>query len=205
MITLATPAPAPIGAAPTASALPYVIALDVALGMTGIAGRGWTTYISTTSRRGEQRLDYLLHRLQDHYRHAEFVLIEGPAFSRGKQAGHDELAAIRWMVRTDLWKRTIPFAVVPPNCRIKYALGTTYPRHPDTGLKLTPEQCKGAVREAAAAQYGLEFDGPAKYDRADAYVLLAMGLDHLGHPQAELPATHRDALTGVAWPERTDQ
>lgn len=197
-------APAPAGPEAPGPA-PLVIGLDVALGYTGVAGHGWTDYISTTSRRDETRLLFILDRVQSFYRHAEFVAIEGPAFSRAVQRGHDEMAAIRWMIRCDLLKRGIPCAVIPPNNRIKYALGTTYPRHPATGRKLTPEECKGAVRAATAERYGIDLDGTARYDRADAYVLMAMALDHLGHPQGDLPTSHRDALSGVAWPERTDQ
>ncbi len=200
--------PAPVGAAPapTAAGLrPLVIGLDVALGTTGVAGVGWTERITTGTRRDENRLTYLLGMVRSYYRAADFVAIEGPAFARATQRGHDELAAIRWMIRCDLHRRGTPFAVVPPNNRIKYVLGTTRPRVSPGGRFLSPAECKGAVRDAAATWFGVEFEGPARYDRADAYVLLAMGLHHLGHPLADLPTTHTRALDGVAWPERTDQ
>ncbi|MGW4648098.1 hypothetical protein [Kitasatospora sp. NPDC004289] len=197
------PAPAGAGPAPTASA-PLVIALDLALGTTGVAGLGWTDYLTSGQRRAEERLDYVLHRAQSFYRLADFVVIEGPAFSRATQVGHDEMAALRWMVRTDLWKRRIPCAVVPPDNRTIFATGKARHRDAETRRSLTPVQVKGLVRQAVADQYGIECDGRAKYDQADAYVLLAMGLHHLGHPQAALPDTHTRALAGVNWPERTD-
>jgi len=191
--------PAPAGAGPA----PLVIGLDVALVLTGVAGPGWTDYVNSKTRRGEERLDYVLHQLQSFYRHADFVVIEGPSFGSALQAGHDEMAAMRWMVRVDLWKRRIPYAVCPPVSRTKFALGTSQPKDPQTGKRLVAKQAKAAVADAVAEQYGIECEGRARYDQADAYVLMAMGRAHLGHPLAALPATHTRALAGITWPERT--
>ncbi|MFE6866045.1 hypothetical protein ACFVFS_05775 [Kitasatospora sp. NPDC057692] len=195
MPTVSVPAPAGTGApAPT----PLVIGLDVSLSCTGVAGRGWAEAIRSGRLDGHERLAHQLREMQSYYRGADFVVIEGPAYSRAMQRGHDELAAIRWMVRHDLWRRSIPYAVVPPDNRTIYATG----RARWTGE--TPAQVKGRVRDAAQQRYGVECTGPGRYDQADALILAEMGLAHLGHAGAVLPPTHTRALAGVAWPERND-
>lgn len=192
-------APPPAGPGP----VPLVIGLDLALGLTGVAGLGWSDYVAGGNRRGEERLDYLLTRLQSFYRLADLVTIEGPSF--GSRHRHDEVIALYWLVRRDLWKRGIPFAVIRPSTRVIYVLGNGQPCDPETGHRLTGDALKAAVTQATARHFGIEFEGKAKYDEADAYIVAAMGLHHLGHPQAALPDTHTRALSGVAWPERTDQ
>ncbi|MFF9643654.1 hypothetical protein [Kitasatospora aureofaciens] len=189
--------PAPAGAV-AAGPTPLVIGLDVSLSCTGVAGRGWAEAIRSGARLGHERLAFQLDAMRSYYRNAELVVIEGAAFSRALQRGHDELAAIRWMVRHDLWKRGIPYAVVPPDNRTIYATG----RARWTGE--TPAQVKGRVRDAVLQRYGVDCTGPGRYDQADASVLAEMGLAHLGHPGAALPPTHTRALAGVDWPERSD-
>ncbi|ABD94181.1 unknown [Streptomyces phage mu1/6] len=191
------PVPAPAGAA-ASGPTPLVIGLDVSLSCTGVAGRGWAEAIRSGARLGHERLAFQLDAMRSYYRNAELVVIEGAAFSRALQRGHDELAAIRWMARHDLWKRGIPYAVVPPDNRTIYATG----RARWTGE--TPAQVKGRVRDAVLQRYGVNCTGPGRYDQADASILAEMGLAYLGHPGAVLPPTHTRALAGVDWPERSD-
>ncbi|GAA2112588.1 hypothetical protein GCM10009759_55480 [Kitasatospora saccharophila] len=207
-LLLPTVVPAPAGAAPApapaaAGARPLVIGLDLSLTCTGIAGHGWSEHVRGGTRRGEERLGYILGELQSFYRAADFVAIEGESFASKHR--HDEMISLFWLVRLDLWKRGIPIAVIKPAKRVVYVLGNGQPCDPATGHRLTGDPLKAAVRDAASALFGVEFEGPGKFDRADAYVVFAMAMHHLGHPLAELPATHTRALDGVAWPERTDQ
>ncbi|WP_245687091.1 hypothetical protein [Streptacidiphilus griseoplanus] len=173
---------------------PRVIGLDVSLSSTGVAGPGWTDVIRPGNRTGHDRLAYQLRAIADHTSRCDFVVIEGPAFSRALQRGHDELAAARWMVRHDLWRRNIPYAVCPPDNRTIYATGKA------RWKGLSGAQVKGLVRAAVEERYGVECSGRGRSDRADAYVLMAMGRDRLGYPLSPGPATHRRALAGVAWP-----
>ena len=201
--TLFTQTPAaglPIARPAAAGAtVPLVIGCDMALVTSGIAGPGWTDLIRTGNRRGEERLDYIVETAASFYRLADFVTIEGPAYSTAKQTGHDEMSALRWMIRCDLRRRGIPFAVVNPDSRTIYATGKARWKD-DEGRKLSSRQVKGLVRDAVAVQYGIECSGTHRYDEADAYVLMAMGADWLGYPLVELPPTHRRALKGVPWP-----
>jgi hypothetical protein len=65
----------------------------------------------------------------------------------------------------------------------------------------TSREVKGRVRDAVAIRYGVDCTGPRRYDEADAYILMAMGMAHLGHALAPVPDTHSRALAGVAWPD----
>ncbi|MFK0018247.1 hypothetical protein [Streptomyces sp. NPDC090798] len=190
-------------AAPAAAGLqiPKVIGLDVAMGISGIAGEGWTDYVKAKGSSQHSRFEQQLAGIADHTRHADFAVIEGAAYGHNNQ-GADALAAMRWMVRHDLWKRRIPYAVVTPGQRMIYAVGTAAPVDPDTGQRLKGTALKAILRQAVADTYGITTEGDAKYDQADAYILMAMGLHWLGHPLAVVPDTHRRALKSVRWPER---
>ncbi|GAA3717937.1 hypothetical protein [Streptomyces tremellae] len=192
----AAPAPTPRAAGPR----PSVIGLDMALVTSGVAGPGWTDTIRTGTRRAEDRLLHLVETTATFYRRADLVVIEGPSYGSALQRGHDEMAALRWMIRCDACRRGIPVAVVPPDSRTIYATGRARWKD-EVGHKLTAQQVKGLVRTAVQDTYGVPCEGPGRYDQADAYVLVAMGLDWLGYPLADLPPTHRRALDGVAWPE----
>ncbi|MFF4369671.1 hypothetical protein [Streptomyces sp. NPDC001594] len=177
---------------------PVVIGLDVALNASGVAGDGWTDHVRCTSTSRHARLAYQLDGLSSFYRNADYVLIEGAAYSRGHTQGADVLAAMRWMIRHDLWKRRIPYAVITPSKRVTYAIGSTVHKD-ENGVRLTGTALKAVVKEAVEDTYGIHTEGPCKYDEADAYVLLAMGYAHLGHPLADVPATHSRALDGCDW------
>ncbi|WP_257138460.1 hypothetical protein [Streptomyces sp. rh34] len=194
-----TPAAGPTTRPAAVTHLPLVIGLDVAMGTTGVAGLGWTGHIHTAAKGQHERFAHQLDGCASFYRHADLVVIEGAAYSKNNQ-GADALAAMRWMVRHDLWKRGIPYAVITPSKRITYATGSTVHRD-ETGARLKGTALKGLVRSAVAERYGIETEGKWRYDEADAYVLLAMGLHHYGHPLAPVPPTHARALEGCTWPE----
>lgn len=178
---------------------PTVIGLDIALVTSGVAGPGWADHFRTGDRRSEERLAHIVETAATFYRNADFAVIEGAAYSMAKQVGHDEMSAARWMIRCDLARRRIPFAVVTPDSRTIYATGRARWKD-EEGRKLTPKQVKGKVRDETSLRYGQDFSGTARYDEADAYVLMAMGMDWLGYPLAEVPKTHSRALKGVHWP-----
>ena len=174
---------------PTAPSVPRVIGLDLSLTCTGVAGEGWThTIRPRTGLRGHPRLAWIIERVAEHIRGADLVVIEGPSFGGGVAHRHEDLAGLRVMVRHACWRRGIPYAVIPPSCRALYATGKG-------------SGSKGAVRDAVRTRYGVECDGPGRYDQADAYTLLAMGLHHLGWPLAVVPDNNRRGLDGGQWPD----
>jgi hypothetical protein len=188
-----TPA-APAAAEPR----PLVIGLDAATITSGIAGVGWTDHVHTKAKGLHERFAAQVEGCSSFYRHADYVIIEGAAFSKNN-TGADALAAMRWMLRQDLWKRGIPYAVVNPQSRNVYATGKTRPAaaYP---AKERYEVGKGMVRDAVHERYGLLTEGKHRYDESDAYILLALGLHSLGHVLAEVPeAWAEQALRGLEW------
>ncbi|MDX3559042.1 hypothetical protein PV729_46625 [Streptomyces europaeiscabiei] len=166
-----------------------MIGLDLSLTCTGVAGEGWTDIIRPkVGLRGHPRLAFIIDRVTEHIGGADLVVIEGPSFGGGVAHRHEDLAGLRVMVRHACWRRGIPYAVVPPSCRALYATGKG-------------SGSKGAVRDAVRTRYGVECDGPGRYDQADAYTLLAMGLHHLGWPLSVVPDNNRRGLDGGQWPD----
>ncbi|WP_326604290.1 hypothetical protein [Streptomyces sp. NBC_01800] len=178
---------------------PLVIGVDPSLTCTGVAGDGWADALQSKKLRGHERLQWLRAGVRERTRMADLVVIEGAAYGHGKQAGHHELAGLWWHLTQDLWEQNIPYVVVAPSSRIVYAMGVSnpaqhYPR--EQRARVT----KGMVRDAVAERYGLDCEGAGRYDKADAFILAAMGLDWAGRPLAPVPDTHRRALDAVPWP-----
>ncbi|UPT41801.1 MULTISPECIES: hypothetical protein [Streptomyces] len=169
-------------------ARPLVIGLDLSLTCTGVAGEGWADYIRPKTLRGHPRLNHLVDEVTSFIKKADLVVIEGPSFGGGVAHRHEDLAGLRVMVRHACWRRSIPYAIVPPSCRALYAAGKG-------------SAPKGQVRDEIVRRYGIELDGVGRYDMADAYALLAMGLHHLGHQLAEVPEKNATGLTGCQWPD----
>lgn len=188
-----------------------VIGLDLSLTSTGISDGQSAHAIQTgPDERLEARLDRLVRGVvsfalsptqwTDDFPQgysADLAVIEAPAWSKAMGKGHEELSALRVMVRHRLWRLAIPYALVPP-----------------TTLKLyTTGYGKATKQDMVAALYGrhgLDLqtvkvkDG--RYDQADAYALAAMGYHHVGHPlptKAEPHAVpvHLASLYAVQWPE----
>ncbi len=165
-----------------------VLGLDLSLTCTGMAGRDWTRALKPGKLTGLERIRWIQAVIVDEATDATLVALEGPSYgsgTQGRQSGHHERAGLWWMVRDALDRCDIPIAVVPPALRAKYATGRG-----NAG--------KADVMAEVARRYPWFTGGE---DEADALVLAAMAADHLGAPMADMPAAHRVALDGVAWPE----
>lgn len=167
---------------------PLVIGVDLSLTCTGIAGASWTDHVRPRGLTGHPRLAHLIQHVGSFIRHADLVVFEGPSYGPGAKHRHEDLAGLRVIMRHWCWKRSIPYAVVPPSCRALYATGRG-------------NATKGEVRTAIADRYGIHTEGRARYDEADAFVLCAAGLHHLGHPLAPAPERNATALNGCTWPQ----
>lgn len=191
-------APALFDAAPAATTaagprprLYRVAGLDISLTGTGIATLGGTTRVPTKGRRKDSiadrhaRLKHITGRVLDEVGIVDLAVVEGPAHGAGHMAGHHDLSGLWWRIVGALSDRGIPVAVVPPMTRAKYATGKGNSR-------------KAVVLDAARHRYGAILPSD---DEADALVLRAMGLHHLGQPLAEVPDGHRAALAGCQWPD----
>lgn len=173
-----------------------IVGLDLSLASTGVAAiSGDVVTLATVSPgklTGPARIDYMTRAIKDHVRGPAWLLIamEGPSY--GSKGGHaHERAGLWWIIRMWLYHSLIPVVVIPPACRIRYAVGTG-------------NASKDRVLAAAIKRYpAADIDG---HDQADALILAAMAADHYGHPLAAVPQAHRAALSGVKdWPDLGDR
>lgn len=169
-----------------------VLGLDLSLTSSGCALAAPDMTATTRLRppngaTGHRRLEWLLDDIAGRSGTVTLVVIEGPSYGnqgQGRQAGHHERAGLWWLVTHQLWTLRIPYAVAPPAAVKRYATGKGNAGKDDVLREVTKRFPW--------------FSGGN--DEADALVLAAMGADHLGHPLAPMPVTHRAALAGVTWP-----
>lgn len=172
---------------------PRVVGFDLSLTSTGIGvidrHQGWAHRLTTGKLRGHPRAEYIVEQCVRWAVDADLVLIEGPAY--GKNQGAFVLGGIWWLVTHHFWRAGIRYVSVPPPCLKKYA----------TGRGTGPQASKEAVMAAAIRRYpDVDIDGN---DKADGFVLAAIGADWLGHPIASVPEANRSVLTTISgWPDR---
>jgi Holliday junction resolvasome RuvABC endonuclease subunit len=176
-------------ATPAAGPQPLtVIALDLSLTCTGVAGLGWTDRIRTPLR-GDERLAYMEDEIVSFIRCADLVVMEGPSFGHSGPRYHEDLAGLRVLVRRYCHRNELPYAVIPPANLKLYTAGRG-------------NASKGEVRSAIADRYDVHTEGVGRYDMADAYGALAAASDWLGQSLAGVPEKNAGALAGCQWPDR---
>lgn len=165
---------------------PVVVGLDLSLTASGAAwfadGRGVAVTIAGAGR-DLARLRMVRQAVTSHCRNADLVVVEGLAFASETGKAHDR-AGLWWLVRDRLDLLRRPVAVVPPATLKVYGTGRG-----NAG--------KTMVVAAVVQRWRVV---PADDNQADATVLAAMGMDHLGCPPASVPQSHRRALEKVVWP-----
>ena len=164
-----------------------VVGVDLSLTGTGLAdGESVAETIRPKHITGHERMAFILGevvRAANDPRVA-LVVIEGPSFGSTGGSAH-ERAGLWWLVAHELWALTIPYAVVSPSARAKYATGK--------GNAQKDDVLAATIRRWPA------FTG-SDNNAADAWILAAMGRDHLGLPVTAMPDLNRVALAKVAWP-----
>ena len=184
LFDLTTPA-----APATATTQPLtVVALDLSLTCTGVAGLGWTDRIRTKLR-GDERLAYMETEIVSFIRAADLVAMEGPSYGHSGPRFHEDLAGLRVLVRRYCHRHDIPYALIPPNNLKLYTAGRG-------------NATKGEVRSAIADRYDVHTEGAGRYDMADAYGAFVAASDWLGQQLAPVPERNATALAGCQWPER---
>jgi Holliday junction resolvasome RuvABC endonuclease subunit len=177
-----------------------VVGLDLSLTSTGMSD-GFVSRATQTGKDNpiESRLKYIRSSVgrfvsgQDPERPwADLVVIEAGAFSRNLQTGHEELAALRYLIRVLMTEYYIPFAMVPPTTLKAYTAGHG---------KATKSEMVTALYE----RHGVDLSGvkvkDGRYDIADATALAAMGYEWLGEPLPTAgPPPPRKSLVAVQWP-----
>jgi Holliday junction resolvasome RuvABC endonuclease subunit len=171
-----------------------MIALGLDLSLTGT---GWAVVdtdrrttrvgtISTVPGPPEPRLTYILDEIPT----AGVALAAVEAFLPGVTGGKSvERGALHLMTRIKLWRAGIPFALVHVSRVKKYATGAG-------GANKTQ------IQDALIRRLGLdECPRFADDNQADAFVLALMAADRLGEPLVAMPASHREVMGKVEWPD----
>lgn len=117
---------------------------------------------------------------------ADLIVIEGPSYAQRTQTGEHLRAGLWWRLVSFIEGECGPVAEVPPTVLKKYATGKGNAGKDEVLLAVARRFPDVEVRDN---------------NQADALVLAAMGADHLGHPIATMPASHRAALDAVRWHE----
>lgn len=165
-----------------------ILALDLALGVTGVAHDGGAERLRAHRLDGPGRLafirDAILIRVD--LLGADLVVLEEPFIGRQARTGLLELLGVHAVVRVALWEHAIPYAVIAQAALKRYATGKG-------------NASKEDVHGAAIKRLGY---AGASRDEADALWLLEMARAHYTPAAATpVPAAHRAALAGVAWPD----
>lgn len=182
-----------------------VVGLDLSLTSTGVSdGQSVHVFRTSADERLEARLDRLTRQCvmfvlsptqwtdgQPEGKRADLVCIEGAAYG-SKGDAVDQLAGLRLMVRTRLWRMGVPFAVIAPTSLKAYTAGNG-------------RASKAEMVAALAERHGLDLKAHkvahGKYDMADAYALAAMGYARIGQPLPTVGRPRLDSLLAVKWPE----
>ena len=162
-----------------------VVAFDLSLSATGVAdGFGEAVLTTSPTDTPGARLTVIVATGIGLAEPADLVVVED--LPKNVKFGGVDLGMVHGAVRHALHQAGLDHkvALCPPSNLKKYATG-----------KGTAG--KGDIRMEVYKRFGLDI----RDDNAcDAFVLRAMGLDHLGHPLTTVPAAQRAALDGVKWP-----
>lgn len=170
---------------------PRVVGLDLSLTATGVSDgekcwliRSKGTKTATLDDR-RKRLTRLADEVDESCFGVDLVVVEGPSFGQARQGGQHDRAGLWWLV-IHLVGSGRDVVEVPPASLKTYATGK--------GNASKDEVLAAVVRRYPDVDV-------ADNNTADALVLAAMGLRHLGHAIDDLPLTHLRAMSKVAWPE----
>ena len=187
-------------------ARPIVVGLDTAIGSktssgTGIASSaGWCEpvgyrdktrpFSKLPHRERLNALTDLANRITLQLGQPDLVVMELPAPSRAGGGAH-ERAWLWWELYRWLDRHDIPVGLMTPNQRMLYATGKG-------------TAAKTAVVDAVARRWPAWATG-GDDNLADAVVLMAAGMDHLGCPVTLMPQVNRAALDKALWPEQVSR
>lgn len=162
------------------------LGLDLSLTSTGYAYGDETGVIAFNSS-GPERLWLVKREIESliNKYEAKAVIIEGYSFaSRSGQAF--SIGELGGVIRLLLWQIGIPYVVIPPTCRAKFATGKG-------------NASKNEVISSISARTGKVWANPGADDKCDAWVLQEMGLAHIGKQRYNWPTQNMDALSKVDW------
>lgn len=186
-----------------------VVGLDLSLASTGMAEVSYPALSgdATVSGSGcvktkpgqptEQRLSSIVDQTVAFTEGADLVVIENGAL-QSVGPGREELAALRYMVRVELWSTGVPFALVRPTTLKMYTTGRG---------NASKDEMVSAVDERHGTSYASMPKARGRYDLADATALAAMGMHRLARrlPKGYTTTPRLESLTTVRWPDERNE
>jgi crossover junction endodeoxyribonuclease RuvC len=165
---------------------PAIIGLDLSLTSTGVAYADTQVSLRTTSK-GPQRLHELWVLLETTISaiNDPLVVVEGYSYSSRNSQSHS-IGELGGVIRVELWRRNIPYIVVAPTARAKFATGRG-------------NASKIEVMSAISAKTGITWSGSGADDMCDAWILQEMGLTAFGTPRFEWPKVSVDVVNAIDW------
>ena len=162
------------------------LGLDLSLTSTGVSMSG-DTWVLSTSTKGAQRLSIITNKVINTVieNQIALVVIEGYSFGSRNSQSHS-IGELGGCVRMRLWEMEIPFVIVPPTSRAKFATGKG-------------NASKIDVISAISVKTGIEWSGSGADDRCDAWVLEQMVKAKMGTSEFTWTATQLSALSTVDW------
>lgn len=163
-----------------------ILGLDLSLTSTGYCHNGDAGYISVNAS-GAKRLQNITSEIGNiivaNKIHA--VAIEGYAFAARHSQAHS-IGELGGVVRVSLLSMDIPYVVIPPTCRAKFATGKG-----NAG--------KSEVISSVSAITGIVWKGGHADDMCDAWILEEMVLAKLGYAKFAWPSISLAALGKIDW------
>lgn len=165
---------------------PRILGLDLSLTSTGYCHNGEAGCISVNVF-GAERLRNIAGEIGNIVvgNKIEAVAIEGYAFAARHSQAHS-IGELGGVVRVTLLSMDIPFVVVPPTCRAKFATGKG-----NAG--------KSEVISSISAITGIVWKGGHADDMCDAWVLEEMVLAKLGYAKFKWSEISLSALEKIDW------
>lgn len=165
-----------------------ILGLDLSLTSTGYSCDGETGVVQTKERdvirlhNINAQVQLLLSKFD-----MPACVIEGYSFASKNSQSHS-IGELGGVIKLTLHNLDIPFVIVPPTVRAKFATGKG-----NAG--------KNEVVSAVSARTGIVWSGSGADDKCDAFILEEMGLAATGRARYEWPTENLTALEKVDWSE----
>lgn len=167
-------------------AITNILGLDLSLTSTGYCHNGNADVIQVKTK-GDERLRDIssaIYSIRKKYS-IDLVVIEGYSFASVFSRAH-AIGELGGVVRLDLFNAGVPYVVVPPKSRAKFATGKGNSK-------------KAEVMHAISEVANIDWSGSGADDKCDAWILEQMALTKLGRSGYTWGKDNLDALEKVDW------
>lgn len=163
------------------------LGLDLSLTSTGYCNKGVADCISFDVT-GPERLWRFKRAIEDvtiKFNKLDGVIIEGYSFASRNSQAHS-IGELGGVVRLLIWELGIPYAIIPPTSRAKFATGKG-------------NASKNEVISNVSAKTGIIWSNPGADDKCDAWILEEMAMTKYGLSSFTWPTSSMEALNKVDW------